>query len=314
MPRPFFIDTDTASDDAVALVLALRQPDVEVVGIGVVAGNVPLDLGVQNALYTVELCGATVAVHAGADRPLLVPLVTGQRVHGHDGFGDIGLTLTGRQPAAGHAVDAIIEASHRYAGELELVTLGPLTNIALAVRRDPTLPSRIKRCVVMGAVADHLGNQSPVAEFNMWVDPHAVAVTLESGLPLELVGWDVSRTYAVMEPADAAELRAIGTPLAEFCVDIQASLIRFCHDETKLAGFDLPDPIAMAYAIDPAVATQRRAVHCAAECHSPLTRGMVVMDFLSLGGRTPNATVVTAADRPRFLAMLRAAVGGRPTS
>jgi len=309
MPRPFFIDTDTASDDAVALVMALRHPDVEVVGIGVVAGNVPMELGLQNALYTAELCGASVPIHAGADRPLVVPLVTGQRVHGHDGFGDIGLLLAGRSPADGHAVDALLDASHRHAGELELVTLGPLTNIALAVRRDPTFASRVKRCVVMGAVADHFGNQSPVAEFNMWVDPHAVAVTLGSGLPLELVGWDVSRRFAVIEPGDAEALRAVGTPLAAFCVDIQRCLIEFCHHETKLRGFDLPDPIAMAYAIDPAVATDTMSVRCTVECDSPLTRGMVLMDVLGLAQEPANATVVTAADRDRFLAMLHAAVG-----
>jgi inosine-uridine nucleoside N-ribohydrolase len=306
--RPFFIDTDTASDDAVALVMALRHPDVDVVGIGVVAGNVPLDLAVQNALYVAEVCGADVAVHAGADTPLIVPLQTGQHVHGTDGMGDIGLPLTGRSPATGHAVDALLVASHRHSGELTLVTLGPLTNIAIAVRRDPTLARRVQRCVVMGAVADHVGNQSPVAEFNMWVDPHAVAVVLQSGLPLELVGWDVSRHHAVIEPDEAAALRAIGTPAAVMCVDIQRVLTEFCHEETKLAGFDLPDPIAMAYAIDPAVATDTRAVHCTVECDSPLTRGMVVMDLLGLSGRQPNALVVTAADRERFLAMLEAAL------
>jgi purine nucleosidase len=306
--RSFFIDTDTASDDAVALVMALRHPDVDVVGIGVVAGNVPLDLAVQNALYVAELCGADVAVHAGADVPLVVPLQTGQHVHGTDGMGDIGLPLTGRSPTTGHAVDALLAASHRHPGDLTLVTLGPLTNIAIAVRRDPTLARRVGRCVVMGAVADHIGNQTPVAEFNMWVDPHAVAVVLESGLPLELVGWDVSRRHAVIEPDDAAALRAIGTPVAEMCVDIQRVLTEFCHEETKLLGFDLPDPIAMAYAIDPAVATETRAVHCAVECESPLTRGMVVMDVLGLSDRQPNALVVTAADRERFLSMLHAAV------
>lgn len=306
--RPFFIDTDTASDDAVALVMALRNPAIEVVAMGVVAGNVPMEYGLQNALYVAELCGADVPVHAGADRPLLVPLSTGQHVHGNDGMGDIGLPLTGRAAAPGHAVDALIEASHRYAGELELVTLGPLTNVALAVRRDPTLASRIKRCVVMGAVADHIGNQSPVAEFNIWVDPHAVAVVLDSGLPLELVGWDVSRTYAVMDPADAVELRAIGTPLAEMCVDIQRVLTQFCLNETGLEGFDLPDPIAMAYAIDPSVATASRRLFCQVECDSPLTRGMVVMDLLGLTDREPNAVVVIEADRQKFLAQLHAAV------
>ena len=308
MPRQFFIDTDTASDDAVALVMALRDPDIDVVGIGVVAGNVPLDLGVQNALYVAELCEALVPVHAGADRPLVVPLQTGQHVHGTDGMGDIGLPLTGRSPASGHAVDALIAASHHHPGELTLVTLGPLTNIAIAVRRDPTLVRRVERCVVMGAVADHLGNQSPVAEFNIWVDPHAAAVVLDSGLPLELVGWDVSRRHAVIEPADAAGLRALGTPVAEMCVDIQRTLAEFCHEETKLSGFDLPDPIAMEYAIDPAVATETLEVHCAVECDSPLTRGMVVMDLLGLTGHESNALVVTAADRDRFLEMLQAAL------
>ena len=308
MPRPFFIDTDTASDDAVALVMALRHPGVDIVGIGVVAGNVPLDQAVQNALYVAELCGADVPIHAGADRPLVVPLETAQFVHGNDGMGDIGLPLTGRSPAPGHAVDALLAASHRYPGELTLVTLGPLTNIAIAVRRDPTLAARIGRCVVMGAVADHIGNLSPVAEYNMWADPHAVAVVLEAGLPLELVGWDISRRYAVLDPDDAAALRAIGTPLAEMCVDIQQVLTQFALAETKLAGFDLPDPIAMAYAVDPSVATDTRRVHCAVETESPLTRGMVVMDVLGLTGEDPNATVVTAADRSRFLSMLRAAV------
>jgi purine nucleosidase len=308
VPRPFFIDTDTASDDAVALVMALRHPDVDVVGIGVVAGNVPLDFGVQNALYVAELCGVDVPIHAGADRPLVLPLVTGQHVHGTDGMGDIGLPLAGRSPTPGHAVDALIAASHRHAGQLTLVTLGPLTNVAIALRRDPTLTRRIGRCVVMGAVADHLGNQNPVAEFNMWVDPHAVAVVLQAGLPLELVGWDVSRHYAVIDPDEAAALRAIGTPVAEMCVDIQRVLIKFSREETKLAGFDLPDPIAMAYAIDPAVATETRRVHCAVECDSVVTRGMVVMDLLGLTSRQPNATVVTEVDRSRFLEMLRSAL------
>ncbi len=305
--RPFFIDTDTASDDAVALALALTDDRVNVVGIGVVAGNVPLDSAVQNALYTREVCGREdVPVYVGADRPLVLELGTAQNVHGNDGMGDIGLPLNGRAPNPGHAVDALIEASHTYAGELTLVTLGPLTNIALAVRRDPTLAERIPRVVIMGAAADHVGNVNPVAEFNMWVDPHAVQVVLDSGLPLEFVGWDISRRDAVIVPALADELRAIGTPLAEFCVDIQATVASFCATETKLAGFDLPDPIAMAYAIDPTIATETRRMHLDVECDSVTTRGMVVMDLLGFTRREPNALVVMHADHKRFVDMLRA--------
>jgi purine nucleosidase len=308
VPRPFFVDTDTASDDAVALVMALGNDDIEVVGIGVVAGNVPLPQAVQNALYTTELCGSQVAVHAGEAAPLELLLETAQHVHGRDGMGDIGLELSGREPSGLHAVDALLEASHEHAGALTLVTLGPLTNIARALQRDPTLPERVPRCVVMGAVADHVGNTNPVAEFNIWVDPHAVDVVLRSGLAVELVGWDISRHYAVLDPTDAAAIRSIGTPLAEFCIDIQGVVNEFALHETKLAGFDLPDPIAMAYAIDPAVATETRRLHCEVETESSVTRGMVVMDLLGLTGREPNALVVTAADRNRFLSMLRAAV------
>ncbi|HEX4981652.1 MAG TPA: nucleoside hydrolase [Ilumatobacteraceae bacterium] len=308
MPRPFFVDTDTASDDAVALVMALRHDDVDVVGIGVVAGNVPLPEAVQNALYTVELCDSKVPVHVGEAAPLTLALETAQHVHGVDGMGDIGLQLSGREPSGMHAVDALLAASREHAGALTLVTLGPLTNVARALLRDPSLPERVPRCVVMGAVADHVGNTNPVAEFNMWVDPHAVDLVLRSGLALEFVGWDISRHYAVLDPDAAAAVRAIGTPLAEFCIDIQGVVNEFALHETKLAGFDLPDPIAMAYAIDPTVATATRRLHCEVETASSITRGMVVMDVLGLTGRDPNALVVIAADRERFLAMLCDAV------
>jgi purine nucleosidase len=309
MSRPFYIDTDTASDDAVALVIALRHPDVDVVGIGVVAGNVPLDMAVQNALYTRELVGRTdVPIHVGEAAPLRIPLETAQNVHGGDGMGDIGLELSGRRPDGDDAVGALLQASHDHAGELTLVTLGPLTNVARAIERDPSLPERIPRTVVMGAVADHVGNVTPAAEFNMWADPHAVDAVLRSGLHLEFVGWDISRKFAVVEPQLADELRSLGTPIAEFCIDIQAVVAQFCATETKLAGFDLPDPIATAYAIDPAIATEVRPLNLRIELDSPLTRGMVVMDTLGFTGLEPNAHVVTAADTDRFVAMLRNAL------
>jgi len=307
--RPFFIDTDTASDDAVALVMALRHPDIDVVGIGVVAGNVPLDAAVQNALYTRELCDRLdVPVYAGEATPLSIALETAQNVHGGDGMGDIGLPLSGRRADGGQAVEALLQASHDHAGELTLVTLGPLTNVARALERDPELPSRISRTVTMGAVADHVGNITPVAEFNMWADPHAVDVVLASDLKVEFVGWDISRHFAVIEPSLAAELRSIGTTVAEFCIDIQRIVADFCETETKLAGFDLPDPIAMAYAIDPSVATNTLHLNLRVEVDSELTRGMVVMDLLGFTGGERNAIVVTAADRARFLDMLRVAM------
>lgn len=148
--RHFIIDTDTASDDAVALVMALLHPDVQVDAITVVAGNVPLGHGVQNALYTVERCGKSTPVYVGIDKPMLRPLETAQFCHGEDGMGDIGLPLGGRQPAQGHAVDVLIDTIHQFAGEITLVTLGPLTNVATALLKDPSIARDVERCVIMG--------------------------------------------------------------------------------------------------------------------------------------------------------------------
>ncbi len=306
--RTFYIDTDTASDDAVALVIALRHPGISVVGIGIVAGNVPLEMGIQNALYTREMCGSNAPIYAGAAAPLSRPLGTAQNVHGNDGMGDIGLALTGRTPDAGSAVDALVDAAHAHSGALELVTLGPLTNVALAVQKDSTIVHHIKRCVVMGAVSDHIGNVTPVAEFNMWVDPEAVDVVLRSGMNLEFVGWDISRFDACIRPEESARIRAIGTPLAEFAIDIQRAVAEFCATETKVPGFDLPDPIAMAYAIDPSIAISTREMYLEAVTADGPARGMVVMDTLGVMHREPNALVVTKGDHERFMAMLAEAV------
>jgi len=304
MKRTFWIDTDTASDDAVALIMAFMNPDIEVVGLSIVAGNVPLDMGVQNALYTAELCAATAPIYVGAAKPLSRELGTAQFVHGEDGMGDIGLPLSGRTPTSGNAVDKLIEAIHLHADHIELVTLGPLTNIALALQKDPSIAKAVKRSVVMGAVADHIGNVTQVAEFNMWVDPEAVDIVLRSGMHLEFVGWDISRTEAVVTPQESAMIRSLGTERANFSVDIQRVLEKFCAEETHLNGFDLPDPIAMAYAIDTSIATEVHHWYLASETNSELTRGMVVMDTLGVMHQKPNAFVVTRASHEKFMSML----------
>lgn len=303
--RRFLIDTDTASDDAVALVMALKHPDIQVEAITLVAGNVPLDQGLQNALYTVELCESQVPVYAGCAKPLMRRLHTAQDTHGTDGMGDIGLPLWGRTPAQGHAVDVILDTVNRFPGEITLVTLGPLTNIAVALLKDPTLAAKIPRCVVMGGVSDYYGNVTPVAEYNLWTDPDAAKVVLESGLPLTLVGWDISRKYATFTSDTAQDIRDIGTSLAEFCMDIQSAVTVFNAGVTQLPGFDLPDPIAMAIAIEPEIATESTNVYVTIETQSDLCRGQIILDPLSLYQQPPNARVVMVANQARFVAVLR---------
>jgi purine nucleosidase len=302
--RPILIDTDTASDDAVALLMALRHPGVEVLAITVVAGNVPLDQAVQNALYTVELAGADVPVHAGRAEPLARALRTAQFVHGQDGMGDIGLPLTGREPAPGDGVDVLVDLIRSHdAGSLTLVTLGPLTNVAVALTRDPSLATRLREIVVMGGTSDAVGNVSAVAEFNIWADPEAAAIVFGSGARITMVGWDISRKFATIAPADAEAIRGLG-PLGAFAVDIQAAVDTFATQKTGLDGFDLPDPIAMAVALDAGVATDTRLLNVVVEIGGTVTEGQTVVDHLGIAGRTPNVRVVVEASRAAFLRVL----------
>jgi purine nucleosidase len=303
------IDTDTASDDAVALVMALRTPGVSVEAITVVAGNVPLEQGLQNALYTVELCGGHAPVYAGMAKPLVRPLQTAQDVHGQDGMGDIGLQVRGRSPARGDAADVLLRATEAAPGALTLVTLGPLTNVAMAILRDPTFPARVARCVTMGGTGALPGNVTPLAEYNIWVDPEAAQIVFESGIPLTMVGWDVSRRYATIGPDEMRRMEAVDTPVARFCVAIQRRLLQYCLTQTKLEGFDLPDPMAMAVALDAAVASRVDRRFVAVETGGLWGRGQTVLDELEITGHAPNADVVREADRSRFLDLLYRAMG-----
>jgi purine nucleosidase len=303
------IDTDTASDDAVALLMALRDEAATVEAITVVAGNVPLPQAIQNALYTRELVGATAPIYAGRDGPRVGELRTAQFVHGEDGMGDIGLELTGRRPQDGDAVDVLVETIRANSGELTLVTLGPLTNVAEAFERAPDLPAKLDRLVVMGGASDAVGNMTAVAEFNVWADPESAQVVFRSGAPIEMVGWDISRRYAVFDEEEQQALRRLG-PLGEFAVDTQATLNDWARAHSGLPGFDYPDPIAMAVALDPGVATSTRRLYVDVETAGELTRGQTVVDHVGITERPPTAEVVLEASRERFLELLTQALRG----
>src|SRR5215469_1046422 len=215
--RTFLIDTDTASDDAVALLMALRAPDVRVAAITVVAGNVEVRQATRNALYTAELCRANVPVYSGAEKPLLRTYQNATWFHGRDGLGDHGYSAAREKAAAADAVDAIIEAAEKYPG-LVIVTLAPLTNVALAVAKKPSIAAKISRCVVMGGNPCGEGNVTPAAEYNIWVDPEAARIVLRSDLPIELIGWHLCRYGAVLNDKDIAHVESFNTKLAHFAV------------------------------------------------------------------------------------------------
>ena len=316
--RTFLIDTDTASDDAVALIMALRHPDVNVAAITVVAGNVPVEQATRNALYVAELAGKPdVPVYSGAARPLVREPEHAQWFHGREGLGDQNYPPPKSCCRAEHASDAIIETVRRHPG-LTLVTLGPLTNVALALSRAPDIAKDIGRCVIMGGNPCCEGNVTPAAEYNIWVDPEAARIVLRSGMPtIDLVGWQLCRGEANLRDSDIAAVRAIDTPLAHFAIDCNRVAMEANRIQSGEIGIALPDPVAMAVALDASIATVASNHHVEIETASELTRGQTVVDRLNvagdernrgvwdaLAGRERNVRVAWAIDVPAWKRLL----------
>jgi purine nucleosidase len=288
--RNFLIDSDTASDDAVALIMALRAPDVRVVAITTVAGNVPLPQATRNALYTVELCGAMVPVYAGAEKPLLRAYHDATWFHGSDGFGDHHYPPPRQSAARKHAVDAIIEGIEANPG-ITLVTLGPLTNVAMALARKPDIAAKVGRCVVMGGAPCCEGNVTPAAEYNIWVDPEAARMVINSGLPIELVGWHLCRGEAVLGNVDIERVLAFNNPMAKFAIECNSHARHALMVQTGEDGICLPDPVTMAIALDATVGSDWGEHYVDVETRSELTRGMTVVDRLNVADDDRNNEV-----------------------
>jgi len=279
--RKILIDTDTASDDAVALIMALRSPKVSVLAITVVAGNVSVEQGTRNALYTAELCDSAVPVFTGASSPLMRPLEDASWFHGQDGLGDHGYQPTTRAAEPGDAVDAIVRILEANPG-IELITLGPLTNLALALRQSPNLAANVSRCVVMGGAPCCEGNVTPAAEYNFWVDPEAARAVLRSQLPIELVGWQLSRGAAVVNVQEIENILALQTKFAEFAIRSNDTAAEAYRTQTGEEGVALPDPTAMAILLDPALSLVASDHFIDVQVDSGITRGMSVVDRLNV--------------------------------
>lgn len=281
MARTFLIDTDTASDDAVALIMAMRASDVHVAAITTVAGNVGVEQATKNALYTVELCGADVPVFQGSAKPLTRPHQNATWFHGQDGLGDHGYPSSRKSAAAMYGVDALVETIDKNPG-LVLVTLGPLTNVALALARRPDLAKKVSRCVIMGGAPCCEGNVTPAAEFNIWVDPEAARMVFLSGLPVELIGWQLCRADAVIKPPEIDQIITMNTALGRFAVECNSHARQALKVQTGEDGICLPDPVAMCVALDPTVGTSWSEHFVEVATHDELTRGMTVVDRLNV--------------------------------
>ncbi len=307
--RIFVIDTDTASDDAVALMMALRAPDVQVVGITSVAGNVDVQQATRNALTVVERCNADAPVYVGLAKPLLRPASDATFFHGHDGMGDLNLAPPRLQPAGLHAVDALIKLIGEYAGHVTLVTLGPLTNVAAALIKAPEMARQVQQCYIMGGAANTIGNITPAAEYNIWCDPEAARIVFHSSMPVLMIGHEHSLGNAVLTRVELDDIRTLG-PIAELAVDCNAAAYRASTEWLHEAGLTQPDPVAMSIALDPTICTVRETHYVDVETQSELTRGMTVVDRFEVLKRPPNIDVCYAIDVERWKSLLRELLGG----
>jgi purine nucleosidase len=292
--RRFLIDTDTASDDAVALIMALRNPGVEVLAITTVAGNVPVRQASRNALYTAELCGSSVPVFAGAEKPLKRAHCSADWFHGRDGLSDRGYPPPRRAPESGDAPDAIIDTIESHSGLVQ-VTLGPLTNVALALQKRPGIAAKVSRCVVMGGAPCCEGNVTPAAEYNIWCDPEAAHIVVRSGLPIELVGWHLCRGEAAINLKEIQHVLSFDNPVAKFAIECNSRAQQAFFVQTGEHGIALPDPVAMAVALDPSIVTSQSEHFLDVETDSELTRGMTVVDRLNVAADERNRDVWASA-------------------
>src|SRR5579871_5471923 len=260
--------------------MALRTADVRVRAITIVAGNVPVAQASRNALYTAQLCGSDVPVFPGATQPLLREYMHAEWFHGKDGLGDHDYPAPRRAPESTHGVEAIIETVRAHPG-ITMVTLGPLTNIALALARAPEIAANVARCVVMGGAPCCEGNVTPAAEYNIWVDPEAARMLMRSGLPIELVGWHLCRRDAVLSDSDIKHVLGFNTKLGHFAIECN-SYARTAHKtQTGEDGISLPDPVTMCLALDPSVGTEWSEHNVEVEIESEISRGMTIVDRLN---------------------------------
>lgn len=306
--RRFVIDTDTASDDAVALIMAARHPGVTIEAVTTVAGNVAVEQATRNALYTLQVCDYDCPVYQGASAPLQRKAAPADWFHGLDGMGDMNYPVPQREPAGHDAIARLIELFNREPGALTLVTLGPLTNIALALAEDPNFANNVEHCFVMGGAACTNGNVTPAAEYNIWCDPEAAHAVFHSGMPISMIGWELSCGEATLSDEEIVATHELGTERAALAMDCNQHALKAVREIQGEAGLALADPVAMAVALD-ASACSRRSMHFVdISCDAELTRGMTVVDKLNVTGKPPNVEVCWDLDAAVWKSMLQEAL------
>jgi len=312
MRRKIIIDTDPGQDDAVAILLAFASPEFEVLGLTAVAGNVPLPLTEKNARKICELAGRSDArVFAGAVRPLIRPLVTAEYVHGKTGLDGPDLPEPTMPLQKQHAVDFLVETLMAHEpGTITLCALGPLTNIALALIREPRIVSRIQHIVAMGGGFFEGGNTTPAAEFNIYVDPQAARVVFHSGIPITLIPLDCTHK-ALTSRLRVAKFRQMTNRTGPVVAELLDFFERFDERKYGTDGGPLHDPCVLAWLLKPELFSGRDC-HVAIECESELTMGMTVVDWWGVTGKPPTVLVIKDVDSQGFFDLLSERIARLP--
>ncbi|WP_288951062.1 nucleoside hydrolase [uncultured Paracoccus sp.] len=308
MARKIIIDTDPGQDDAVAILLALASPELKVLGLSVVAGNVPLHHTERNARMLCELAGRPdLPVYAGCDAPLQRKLVTAEHVHGKTGLDGVTLPEPTMPLAPGHAVDFLIETLRREEpGTVTLVPIGPLTNIAAAFQRAPDIIPRVQEIVLMGGAYFEVGNVTPTAEFNIYVDPEAAKIVFASGAPLTVMPLDVTHRVLTSRPW-VETMRAMGR-VGQAVASWTDFFERFDREKYGSEGAPLHDPCTVAWLLKPDLFSGR-FINVEIETQGEFTQGMTVADWWRVSGRTPNATFIRDVQSDAFFALLTERIG-----
>ena len=288
MKNKYFIDTDTASDDAVALLMALEWDDVEVLGISIVSGNMSVEQGSINARYTVELCKKDIPVYVGADAPLVKKREHADWFHGPDGMGNMNYPTPKLEETNEDFIEVLNNHINQYPNEITLVTLGPLTNVANFIKKYPESFLKLKNIVIMGGASNTVGNVTPAAEYNIWCDPEAADIVFKSKHhDIAMVGWELCRGEANLTEAEMEFAYSFKTEKADFTIDCNKHALDSSQNWLGDPGLGLPDPVAMAVALNPAVTTKVSRHNVQVVIEGP-ARGMTIVDQLHVGESEPH--------------------------
>ena len=288
MKNKYFIDTDTASDDAVALLMALEWHDVEVLGISVVSGNMSVEQGSINARYTVELCKKDVPVYVGADAPLVKKREHADWFHGPDGMGNMNYPAPKLQETNEDFIEVLNNHINQHPDEITLVTLGPLTNVANFIKKYPDSFLKLKNIVIMGGASNTVGNVTPAAEYNIWCDPEAADIVFKSKHhDISMVGWELCRGDANLTEEEMDLAYSFKTEKADFTIDCNKHALDSSQNWLGDPGLGLPDPVAMAVALNPKV-TKKSSRHNVQVVIDGPARGMTIVDQLHVGESEPH--------------------------